>query len=141
MVVIAPKKLTEQLIVWDAVNNSAQNTQCLEQIVQWWVGLDNTAVRWNGWFLPCMSNPMLVKQLIIKEPQCHGSKLSWRLDESPGAFSLTPSRMVLDPVFQTLDIIITTENFNRRLEQKHRVEMVNSGNWGDRRHWFPSESA
>ena len=134
MVVLTPGKLTQQLIVWDSANDSLDNSQQLEQIAQWWIGLDNTSVQWNGWFFPCTLHPMLVKQLILQEPQSDGSRLYWRLEDSPGAFSLTPSKMVLDPRWQTLDIIIRTKSLNQESEQKHRVEVVSNGARNDRRH-------
>jgi integral membrane sensor domain MASE1 len=128
--------LTEQILVWDTARNSLENSQSLEQIAQWWTKLDGVLVRWNGWFFPCTLNPMLVQQFILKETQITGSGLHWRLDDSPGAFSLAPSKMVLDTEFQTLDIIIRTKRFNGDLEQKHRVEVVKGEDWSDRRRSF-----
>jgi integral membrane sensor domain MASE1 len=136
MPVLTPGNLTEQIIVWDAARNSLENSQFLEQIAQWWMELDGVLVQWNGWFFPCTLNPMLVKQFILKEPQSNGSGLHWRLDDSPGAFSLAPSKMVLHAEFQTLDIIIRTKRFNGDLEQKHRVEVVRGEGWSDRRRSF-----
>jgi hypothetical protein len=140
MPVLIPGTLTQQIVVWDAARDSLENSQSLEQIVQWWMRLDGVPVHWNGWFFPCTLNPMLAKQFILKKPQSSGSRLHWCLDGSPGAFSLAPSKMVLDPEFQaldiiirTLDIIIRTKRFNDDLEQKHRVEVVRGEDWNDRR--------
>ena len=133
MVVLTPGKLTQSLIVWDSANDSLDNSQHLKQIAQWWIGLDNISVQWNGWFFSCTLHPMLVKQLILQDPQSDGSKLYWRLENSPGAFSLTPSKMVLDSRWQVLDIIIRTKSFNQESEQKHRVEVVSNGARNDRR--------
>lgn len=97
------------LIIWQLDSNNAQKAIQFKQIEQWWQELNLKQVSWQQRLIPELGeinweSQRFDENITLEMPQIRGITLYWHKLTFEGERSITPKKLVLDPIAETLEI-------------------------------------
>ncbi|PSF36191.1 hypothetical protein C7H19_14440 [Aphanothece hegewaldii CCALA 016] len=98
-----------ELIIWQVDSNNPQKAVYFTQIEQWWQDLNLKEVSWQQRLIPETGQinwepQRFDENLTLVSPQIRGITLYWHKLTFEDERSITPQKLILDPVAETLDI-------------------------------------
>ncbi|GFE69245.1 hypothetical protein [Chroococcus sp. FPU101] len=97
------------LIIWQQDRTPAENAVPLTQIEQWWQDLNLKQVSWQQRLIPENGEinweaQRFDENMTLEMPQIRGITLYWHKFTFEDERSITPQKLILDPVAETLEI-------------------------------------
>ena len=96
------------LIIWEQDNTESEIRDNFAQIEQWWQDLDLKQISWQQRLIPeteiNWEPQRFDENMTLQMPQIRGITLYWHSLTFEGERSITPNKLILDPVAQTLEI-------------------------------------
>lgn len=98
-----------ELIIWQLDSNNSQKAIQFKQIEQWWQELNLKQVSWQQRLIPDTGEinwkpQRFDENITLEMPQIRGITFYWHKLTFEDERSITPKKLVLDPLAQTLDI-------------------------------------
>lgn len=97
------------LIIWQQGNTESENAIHFVQIEQWWQDLNLKQISWQQRLIPengdiNWETQRFDENMTLEMPQIRGITLYWHKFTFEDERSITPKKLVLDPVAETLEI-------------------------------------
>lgn len=98
-----------ELIIWQLDSNNSQKAIQFKQIEQWWQELNLKQVSWQQRLITDTGEinwkpQRFDENITLEMPQIRGITFYWHKFTFEDERSITPKKLVLDPLAQTLDI-------------------------------------